>query len=135
MENDATPDSSLRREFQQLATGVRAVTVMFSLVVAIYNALVTLQLHRAADSLYGGMIIGANKAPWVLLHPWWLSVSSAVLPVAAGVLGLRLRNHLHALTAVMICLILMIAQMHAVSAALLEPVMQLLDGVRNLTPP
>jgi len=71
-----------------------------------------------------------NNAPWVLLDPRWLSCSSVVLPVVAGVLGLR--NHLHALTAVMICLTLMIARMHAVSAASLEPVTELLNGVESL---
>ena len=129
---ETAPDPALRKEFQELATGVRAVSILLSLVVAIYNALVTVQLHRAGESTYGVLLLQADKAPWVMTHAWWLSVSSAVLPVAAGVLGLRLRNHPHALTAVMICLILMIAQMHLVGVALLEPAMQLMNDMGGM---
>ena len=56
-----------------------------------------------------------------------------MLPLAAGILGLRLRNHLHAVTAVMICLILMVIQMHVVGSAFMTSIFNLLNNVRTFS--
>lgn len=118
-----------RTEFLQLATGVRAVAVMFALALAIYNALTSYQLYQIGDTVYGKMFMQVDDAPWVFSYRSALLVCSALLPLAAGVLGLRLKNHLHALTAVVICLILMLLQMHLVVSSLVSPLMNLLNGV------
>lgn len=121
--------SDLRAEFNQLATGVRAVTIMFTLVLAIYNALIVMRVFQFEDTVYGKLAMASDEAPWVLKYRLGLAVCSALLPMAAGVLGLRIKNHLHALTAVMLCLILMVVQMHLVGSALLEPLTKLLNAV------
>jgi hypothetical protein len=125
------PSIDLRAEFNQLATGVRAVTIMFTLVLAIYNALIVMRVFQFEDTIYGKLAMASDEAPWVLKYRVGLAVCSALLPVAAGVLGLKIKNHLHALTAVMICLILMIVQMHFVGSALIEPLTKLLNVVNQ----
>lgn len=121
--------SDLRAEFNQLATGVRAVTIMFTLVLAIYNALIVMRVFQFEDTVYGKLAMASDEAPWVLKYRVGLAVCSALLPLGAGVLGLKIKNHLHALTAVMLCLILMVVQMHLVGSALLVPVTKLLDAL------
>ena len=127
-----TLDSVSRAEFSQLATGVRAVAVMFSLAVAIYNALTSYRLYEFGDTLYGSVAMNAVDAPWVFRYRDVLMVCSALLPLAAGIVGLRLKNHLHALTGVIICLILMLLQMHLVVASLVTPLINILNGVSKL---
>lgn len=121
--------TDLRSEFHQLATGVRAVTVMFTLVLAIYNALIVMRVFQFEDTVYGKLAMSSDQAPWVFKYRVMLAVLSALLPLAAGVLGLKIKNHLHALTAVMICLLLMIGQMHLVGSALIQPLIEVLNGV------
>ncbi|MBL9143985.1 MAG: hypothetical protein JNM99_09920 [Verrucomicrobiaceae bacterium] len=127
MSDESSPD--LRAEFNQLATGVRAVTIMFSLVLATYNALIVMRLFQVEDTVYGKLAVASCDAPWVFKYRFALAVCSAVLPLAAGVLGLKTKNHLHALTAVMICLVLMVVQMHLVGSALIQPLFDVLNGV------
>ncbi len=127
MPNESSND--LRSEFHQLATGVRAVTVMFTLVLAIYNALIVMRVFQFEDTVYGKLVMNSKEAPWVFKYRVVLAVLSALLPLAAGVLGLKIKNHLHALTAVMICLLLMIVQMHLVGSALIQPLIEVLNGV------
>lgn len=122
-------NTDLRAEFNQLATGIRAVTIMFSLVLAIYNALIVMRLFQVEDTVYGKLAAASDTAPWVFKYRVALAVWSAVLPLAAGVLGLKIKNHLHALTAVMICLVLMVVQMHLVGSALMQPLFDVLNGV------
>jgi len=121
--------SDLRAEINQLATGVRAVTIMFSLVLAIYNALIVLRVFQFEDTVYGKLAMASEGAPWVFKYRVVLAVCSALIPLAAGVLGLKIKNHLHALTAVMLCLILMMVQMHLVGSALIQPLFDVLNGV------
>lgn len=119
-----SPDLVSKAEFQQLATGVRSVTVMFSLVLAAYNALVTFRLLQLADTFYGRMVMAAENKPWVFTYSGVLMACSAILPAVAGILGLRLKNHLHALTGVMICLLLMLLQMHLVGSAIVSHLLE-----------
>lgn len=122
-------NTDLRAEFNQLATGVRAVTIMFSLVLAIYNALIVMRVFQMEDTVYGKLAMASDEAPWVFKYRVGLAVCSALIPLAAGVLGLKIKNHLHALTAVMICLVLMVVQMHLVGSALMQPLFDVLNGV------
>lgn len=124
-----SPNLVSKAEFQQLATGVRSVTVIFSLALAAYNALITFRLFQMGDTFYGRMALAAENKPWVFTYSGVLLACSAILPVVAGILGLRLKNHLHALTGVMICLLLMLLQMHLVGSAIVSPLLDLLNGM------
>ncbi len=126
-----TPDVS--SEFRSLASGVRAVALVFTLILSYFNVRLALQVDTF-ESIFVDML-GDKPLPGItdlVLHGRpVLIILSIVIPVSAVVIVARVRNHKAALYALAGLMIATFIQTHLTWTGLFAPLMSIINAMRE----
>jgi hypothetical protein len=126
-------NSDITSDLRSLASGVRAVALVFTLVLSYFNARLAFQINNF-DTIFSHML-GGKPLPavtdMVLRGRTILVLLSLLTPVFAVVIVARLRNHKLALYSLSGLMIAAFIQIHLTWTGLFAPLMSIINGMRS----
>ena len=127
MNTDSTP------EIRSLASGIRAVAMVFVLILSYFNARLAFQINYFGfifNDMLGGKPL-PSMTTFVIQNNTIFVLLSLLVPIAAIVIVLAVRNHRNALFSLSALMVIAFFQMHVVWSALFAPFYSIIAGMRG----
>ena len=120
-------------EIRSLASGIRSVAMVFVLILSYFSARLAFQINYFGfifTDMLGGKPL-PNMTTFVIQNNIIFVLLSLLVPVAAIVIVLAVRNHRNALFSLSALMIIAFLQMHVVWSALFAPFYSIIAGMRG----
>jgi len=120
-------------EIRSLASGIRSVALIFVLIISYFNVRLAFQINyfrSIFDDMLGDQSRPALTA-FVTQNNTLFVLLSLLLPIAAVVIVLVVRNHKAALFSLSGLMVLTFIQMHLMWTALFAPLMTVINGMSH----